>query len=162
MLRRRRSPLRRTAPRLPLLAGVAALIVVFALLWTARTDARGEAARAAAERFYAYEQTGDFGSSWELFHDYMKTKFNKDGYIQTRAHVFMQDFGVTAFEADVGAPQKLNAWRMSRELPALPEVYRIPVTLTYESKFGIFRIVQDVFMTEEHGEWLLLWGYPAE
>ncbi|MDR7002827.1 hypothetical protein [Neobacillus niacini] len=49
------------------------------------------------EEFYGYEQDSDFASSWRLFHSVMKQKFNKSDYIQTRAHVFMNDFGVETF-----------------------------------------------------------------
>ncbi|MCI3927125.1 hypothetical protein MO973_43830 [Paenibacillus sp. TRM 82003] len=149
-------------PQSILLIGAALLIGALVLLLRSGSNADAPEARAAADAFYAYERTGDFGSSWELFHPYMKTKFNKDAYIQTRAHVFMQDFGVSTFEVDVGEPHKLDSWRMAPDLPALPSVYRLPVRLTYESKFGVFHIEQEVFMALERGEWLLLWAYPLD
>ncbi|KAA2301856.1 hypothetical protein FY526_22830, partial [Clostridioides difficile] len=87
MLRRRN--------RNALLKKIGFIAIIVLLLWLiARTipylfhaDTSDEAA-AVAEEFYKYEQTGDFGSSWELFHPLMKERFPKSAYVQNRAHIF--------------------------------------------------------------------------
>jgi hypothetical protein len=159
LLRRRAFPLRRRM-RLPILISSSiALLVCVSLLLFPRTDAGGAEARKVAEQFYAYEQSGDFGSAWELLHPYLKSKFKKDAYIQTRAHVFMQDFGVSTFEVQLGEPKRLTGWKMTVDTPSIDLVYNIPVKLSYASKFGIFHITQDVFLAKEVEEWRLLWSY---
>lgn len=66
-------------------------------------------AKEVAEEFYSYEQEGEFSSSWELFHSSMKKKFTKGHYIQDRAHVFMNHFGVDTFTYTLSKPEKLKS-----------------------------------------------------
>ncbi|PWW29418.1 hypothetical protein DFO73_10449 [Cytobacillus oceanisediminis] len=109
--------------------------------------------------FYAYEQKGEFSSSWELFHSNMKQKFSKGHYIQDRAHVFMNHFGVDSFTFTLGKPEKLNSWRMSEEGSVIKPAYKIIVIQTFEGKYGKFDIEQDVYVGQEKGKWRILWDY---
>lgn len=116
-------------------------------------------AKRTVEAFYNYEEKSDFASAWELFHPLMKQRFTRRGYIQDRNHVFMGHFDVSTFEYTVGDPKLLKTWKMSREADPLTEVYRIPITQTFKSKFGTFTLSQDVFVTNEEDEWVILWSY---
>ncbi|MCS0654776.1 hypothetical protein [Cytobacillus firmus] len=112
-----------------------------------------------AEKFYSYEQDGEFSSSWELFHPSMKQKFTKGHYIQDRAHVFMNHFGVDTFTYTLGNPEKLKSWRMSKEDTAIKEVYKLTVIQTFKGKYGNFDIEQDIFVGKEKDDWTIMWDY---
>lgn len=142
-------------------AGVAVLTaaaVLVAILTLFLSNERNEA-KEIVDTFYRYEQAGDFGSSWELFHPFMKKKFPKDVYIQRRAHVFMQDFGVETFDYRIDEVEKLSSWSMSDENKPLHDVYRVRVIQTFHSAFGVFEIHQDVFVAKEKGEKNILFPY---
>lgn len=113
----------------------------------------------AVDKFYSYEQNGEFSSSWELFHSNMKKKFTKGHYIQDRAHVFMNHFGVETFTYTLGKPEKLKSWKMSKEEEAIKPIYKITVIQTFKGKYGNFDIEQEVFVGKEKGEWKILWDY---
>ncbi|RKD22100.1 hypothetical protein BEP19_13365 [Ammoniphilus oxalaticus] len=116
------------------------------------------------EKFYAYEQAGDFGSSWELFHPLMKEKFNKQQYIQARARVFLEDFGVETFEVRIGELVEESSWRMSPLSPVLTDTQKAPVLLVYHSIFGDLQIRQDVYVAldEENSDYRILWAYSQQ
>ncbi|HZG84181.1 hypothetical protein [Paenibacillus sp.] len=120
-----------------------------------------EAAKDVVDTFYSLEKESNFAEAWELFHPNMKAKFEKNHYIQDRNHVFMQHFGVTTFEYELGAAKKMEGWTMSMQpdAPPIDVVYRVPVVQHYKSKFGTFDLVQDVFVAKHEGEWLILWSY---
>lgn len=112
------------------------------------------------EEFYSLEANGEFGQSWELFHSGMKKEFpNKSVYIQARAHVFMQDMEVETFKFKIGDSKKRKKWKMGKGSKTFKEVFEIPVTLNYESRFGKFVIEQNCLVVKEKGEWKLLWDY---
>jgi hypothetical protein len=111
------------------------------------------------EKFYRYEQEGDFSSSWGLFHTAMKERFSKGNYIQDRAHVFMNHFGVETFTYTLGKHEEVDTWKMSKTGPALKNVYKFLVTQTYKGKYGNFDLKQEVFAIEEKGEWKIAWDY---
>lgn len=116
-------------------------------------------AAALVEQFYKDEQIGDYGSAWELFHPLMQERFSKAEYIQKRAHITMQDFGVKSFEFSLGAPKLLPGWKMSGEAEELPVVYEIIVTQKFKSPYGNFEIVQPCYAAQATGKWRLLWSY---
>ena len=116
-------------------------------------------AKSVVKEFYNYEQEGKFADSWELFHSQMKNKFEKGHYLQDRAHVFMNHFGVTSFEYTLSGVDKVTNWKMSEDSKPIHTVYRVTVTQTYKGKYGNFDINQEVFATEEKDEWKILWNY---
>ncbi|KAF0996608.1 hypothetical protein [Geobacillus sp. TFV-3] len=146
----------RTAVLILVLAAVCAIVLSF-VLSSERRDARQ-----VVQTFYHYEQAGDFGSSWELFHPLMKKKFPKDVYIQRRTHVFMQDFGAKTFEYRIDDIESLPSWSMSDRSKPLKNVYRVRVIQTFHSAFGVFEIHQDVFVAKEKGEWKILFPYNSK
>ncbi|MFD1708259.1 hypothetical protein ACFSCZ_16200 [Siminovitchia sediminis] len=113
----------------------------------------------AVDEFYQYEQEGNFSQSWEMFHPYMKEKFSKGHYLQDRAHVFFNHFGVETFEYMLGEPEKVENWQPADEGPELEVVYKVPVTQVYEGKYGNFILIQDVYAVKDEEEWLILWDY---
>ncbi|MDQ0722175.1 hypothetical protein ABGV43_27550 [Paenibacillus amylolyticus] len=161
MLRRRN--------RNALLKKIGFITIIVLLLWLiARTipylfqaDTTDEAA-AVAEEFYKYEQTGDFGSSWELFHPLMKERFPKSAYVQNRAHIFMQHFGVETFELEMEKPEREFDVTVIDGVKPFSEAYRIRVTQKYSGTFGQFDIVQTCYLVEDGDEWTLLWYYPNQ
>jgi hypothetical protein len=92
----------------------------------------------------------------------MKQYFEKAAYIQKRAHIIMQDFGVTTFQVEVGSPTRITDWKMSAESAPLPVVYEIIVTESFHSPYGNFEIVQPCYATYDSGKWTLLWSYQAD
>ncbi|MFC4401832.1 hypothetical protein [Gracilibacillus xinjiangensis] len=116
-------------------------------------------AEQALELFYSYEQTGDFSNSWELFHSFMKEKFEKNNYIQERDNMFRENFGVNSFDYSYTKIDKLPKWRMSEELPEIVDVYHYTVTQSFTSKYGRLEIRQPVYVTLEGDQWVILWYY---
>lgn len=111
------------------------------------------------DMFYAFEQTGDFSDSWAMFHPLMKKKFTKGHYLQDRAHVFMNHFGVTTFSYSVGEATKIKKWKMEKGAEPIDVVYKVTVSQVFKGKYGNFTLVQDVFATQVDGEWKVLWNY---
>ncbi len=111
------------------------------------------------ETFYQYEQQGDFSNSWELFHTYMKNKFDKSSYIQDRAHVFLEHFGVDTFEFSVSDAEEIENYQLDQENSFPQKAYRLNVTYYYESKYGYLEIHQPVIVLAEDQEWRILWEY---
>lgn len=114
------------------------------------------------EQFFELEQEGDFGSSWELFHSQMKQRFNKDQYIQSRAHVFMQDMDTKSFTFKLGDKDEHDEWRAQEDGPALKNVHEVIVYQTFHTKFGKFTIEHPCYVVQEKGEWRLLWDYNLD
>jgi len=142
------------------------VVVVVWMTWinVSRMFSPSESSKAleAVEQFYKYEQVGDFGSAWELFHPYMQQRFAKSDYIQKRAHIIMQDFGVRTFEVNTGTPKLVKDWRMSQDAELIAEVYEIDVTEVFHSPYGNFEIVQPCYAAYHSGQWTLLWSYQNE
>ncbi|NMD68789.1 hypothetical protein HHO41_00715 [Bacillus sp. DNRA2] len=114
------------------------------------------------EQFYKLEQEGDFGSSWDLFHSQMKERFNKDQYIQSRAHVFMQDMDAHSFTFELGDTKKHHEWQATDGGKPLKNVHEVIVLQTFHSKFGHFTIEHPCYVVKEKGEWKLLWDYKQD
>lgn len=111
------------------------------------------------QQFYSYEQTGDYGSAWELFHPQMKDIYTKDYYIQLRAHIFMQQLNATQTRLTLGKPEKLGEWQLSEGAQPLSHVYRLSAEQRFLSSFGLLTMRQDVFAVKEADSWLLLWSF---
>lgn len=116
-------------------------------------------AKQTVRQFYDYEKEGKFAESWGMFHSTMQEKFSKSHYIQDRAHVFMNHFGVTTFQYSLGRTTKIGTWSMSEEAEPLEDVYRTTIRQTYEGKYGNFLLEQKVYSTKEDGRWTVLWDY---
>ncbi|REE92789.1 hypothetical protein A8990_10387 [Paenibacillus taihuensis] len=145
-----------------LLLGAVIVLVVW-LSWRNFSGLFGsgddEQAQAAVEQFYEYEQQGDYGSAWELFHPEMQQRFNKAEYIQNRAHILMQDFGVNTFDVHIGSPTRIADWKMSADAAPIPLVYEFHVEESFHSEYGNFTINQPCFAAYESGKWKVLWSY---
>lgn len=135
------------------------VVLLFFSVRGALQSSKEEEAVSVVNEFYTYEQEGDFGSSWELFHSQMKEKYKKPDYVQTRAHVFMQHFGTNTFKYELSKPERNYDIQLVEGKETLGEVFMITVSQTYYSSFGNFKIVQPVYVTEESGEWRLLWSF---
>lgn len=138
------------------------LLVFTGLVWLfvrGLFSSPGEQAQEAVDEFYQYEQEGNFSESWEMFHPFIKEKFAKGHYLQDRAHVFMNHFGVESFTYSLGEPEELEKWQPASEGPELSLVYKVPVVQVYKGKYGNFSLQQDVFVVQEKEDWLILWDY---
>ncbi len=131
-------------------------LVVYAIVQFFSTEREVEKV---VEQFYQYEQNGDFSNSWEMFHSSMKNRFDKSDYIQDRAHVFLEHFGVNTFDFTISEPVKIENYQMTTELANTQTVYRLIVTYIYQSKYGYLEIDQPVILAEEDQEWRILWEY---
>ncbi|SFJ46184.1 hypothetical protein SAMN04487936_102264 [Halobacillus dabanensis] len=136
------------------LALVAAIAITFFILTRPSHQASNT-----VEQFYGYEQQGKFSDSWELFHPQMREKFSKGHYIQDRAHVFMNHFGVETFEFTIGDIKKIDQWKMEKGAKPLTNVYHTVVIQTFKGKYGQFRLHQDLYVVKEKEEWRILWDY---
>ncbi|WP_281974796.1 hypothetical protein [Halobacillus litoralis] len=116
-------------------------------------------AESVVEEFYIYEQKAQFSDSWELLHSQMKDKFTKGHYIQDRAHVFMNHFGVETFSFTINDVKKMDEWSMEKGSKPLKGVYYMTVVQTFKGKYGHFRLHQDVYVAKEKEEWKILWDY---
>jgi hypothetical protein len=151
-MRRRKNPL-------PLLfMGIGGIILIF--LFISVIGGGGERSpEQVIEEFYEYEQKGDFGNSWEMFHSEMKKKFGKSSYIQTKNHVFLGHMGVDTFEVEVGEIETLKKFPFSKNGPVFKDVRSAKVDLLFESQFGEMTISQVCYVAQEKGEWKILWNY---
>lgn len=116
-------------------------------------------AQAVVEQFYEFEQQGDYGSAWDLFHPEMQKRFAKANYIQNRAHVMMQDFGVNSFDVHIGSATRVTDWKMAEGAASIPVVYQFNVEEAFHSEYGNFTIVQPCYAAYDSGKWKLLWSY---
>ncbi|MFC4557652.1 hypothetical protein ACFO3D_05445 [Virgibacillus kekensis] len=110
-------------------------------------------------QFYRFEQDGDFSDSWEMFHPLMKEKFSKGHYLQDRAHVFMNHFGITTFSYSLSEAVELKNWKLEKDAKPIDLVYKVTVSQVFKGKYGRFTLVQDVYTTLVDGEWKVLWDY---
>lgn len=156
VVRRRRGAFRRPAvPIVIVVLLVSALVLLLACLWGV-SDARK--AKAMVVKFYAHEQNGEFGSSWELFHPQMKALYPKEAYIEARTRL-MQQLGARPAGVEIGDGKKQGSWRMAEEADPVADVYRIEVAQRMDTVFGRLEIRQAVFAAKADGQWTLLWPF---
>ncbi|UOQ94631.1 hypothetical protein MUO14_06690 [Halobacillus shinanisalinarum] len=139
------------------LAFLIAVIILIGALFLRQTPS--QQAKKTVQSFYEYEQEARFAESWGLFHPLMKEKFTKGHYIQDRAHVFMNHFGVTTFSYSLSNMEKVEGWSMTKDADSIGVVYATTVVQTFKGKYGTFDLHQEVFVTEVEGDWLILWDY---
>ncbi|MFC7785947.1 hypothetical protein ACFQWC_15740 [Rossellomorea sp. GCM10028870] len=150
---RRRSPV-------PLVIGViASILIVVALFMIVGESREPDTPEEVIKEFYQFEQSGDFGNAWELFHPEMQNKFPKSSYIQTKNHVFMGHMGVDEFEVEVGKIEKLEKFTFNEEGLTFKNVRKAEVDLFFDSQFGELTISQTCYVALEEGEWKILWDY---
>ncbi len=111
------------------------------------------------EEFYTYEQKGDFTKSWELFHPYMKERWDKTAYINDRAHVFMGHFGAETFDYSIEFVDKFKEWKMSKDSKLFQIAYKFKVLQAYKGKYGKFTFQQEVYVVQNKDKWQILWDY---
>ncbi|WP_199880592.1 hypothetical protein [Bacillus massiliglaciei] len=149
--------MRRHRKPLPVILAALAVILVSGF-WLLRMPGGGP--EKTVREFYEYESNADFSSSYELLHEEMKERFpERAGYVQNKSHVFLQHMEVETFSFKVGNAEKVKNWKMDAEHKAHKTAYEVPVTLEFESRFGIFTIEQNCYAVKEKGEWKLLWDY---
>jgi hypothetical protein len=151
-MRRRKIPV-------PLLLIVIGCILLILFFLSVLGDGKERSPDVVIEEFYQYEQNGDFGNSWEMFHSEMKKKFGKSSYIQTKNHVFLGHMGVDTFEVKVGEIEKIKKFSFSKDGLKFKNVRSAKVDLLFESQFGVLTISQVCYVAQEKGEWKILWNY---
>jgi len=134
-------------------------IIIFIFSFFSFSKSPKDQATKAINEFYTFEQSGNFSESWEMFHPLMQQKFDKGYYIQDRAHVFMNHFGVTTFTYSLNEPSEVTNWSMEGEDEPIDQAFQFTISQSYNSKYGNFKIVQNVYVTELEGEWRILWDY---
>lgn len=135
---------------------VIAILVLFTFSFFGRQSATP---KGLVDQFYQYEQKGDFGSAWDLFHAEMKERFSKNAYVTERSHIYMSHFGVTTFAYSIVGEEELAKWKMAEAGPLFTNVTKVTVELQFHSKFGVFTMIQDVFVVKEDGSLKLLWEF---
>jgi hypothetical protein len=151
-MRRKRSPV-------PLILLGIGIIFFIVLITTITGKEEVKSPEQVIKEFYKYEQKGDFGNSWELFHSQMKKKFDKSSYIQTKNHVFLGHMGVDTFKVKIGETKKMKNFTFSKEGPKFKDVRSTEVDLLFDSQFGVLTISQVCYVAQEKGEWKILWSY---
>ncbi|CAM3955741.1 hypothetical protein [Mesobacillus thioparans] len=136
-----------------------ALAILLILIFSMSFFRPSNQATSVVERFYSYEQEGNFSDSWDLFHPYMKEKFPKASFIQDRAHVFIGHFGAESFTFEVGKSKKLKNWKAAEDQPAFKTVYEFTVTQSYTGKYGKFSFKQYVYVVKHKNKWTIVWNY---
>ena len=48
---------------------------------------------------------------------------------------------------------------MAKDSKVFAEVYEVPLTLYFDSKYGQFQLEQNCYVVKEEGEWYMLWDY---
>ena len=109
--------------------------------------------------FYHYEQEGDFGSAWELFHPVMKERFSKNAYVTERSHIYMGHYGVSTFTYEILEEEEVQNWKMAKDQEAFPTAYRLTAEQQFKSKFGTFKVVQDIYAVQHEDEWKIVWDF---
>jgi hypothetical protein len=152
---------KKSGPSKGMITGIILIVSILAIFLSMKFAffSPSNQAKEKVDEFYGYEADGDFANSWNLFHSLMKEKFSKGNYIQDRAHVFMNHFGVETFTYTIGKPEEVKKWKMSNAGPLLKNVYKVLVTQTYKGKYGNFDLKQEVFVAKEKGEWRIMWDY---
>ncbi|WP_223701106.1 hypothetical protein [Sutcliffiella deserti] len=148
----------RIHPVIVLSLGIGVIVLFVYLLSTILISAEGKAERL-VEDFYAYEQEGDYGRSWELMHSSMQERFQRGSYIQDRAHVFNNHFGAETFTYNVSDAEKLKSWKMVKDGETFDLAYKFKVEQTYKGKYGHFLFVQYVYVVKEEKDWRIVWDY---
>lgn len=110
-------------------------------------------------QFYEFEQSGDFGDSWQLLHPLMQERFDRAAYVQDRAHVFIGHFGAETFSFDIREEKKRKNWKMVKDGKTFETVYEFQVEKNYHGKYGHFLFVQYVYVVRVNKEWRILWDY---
>ncbi|MFD2637344.1 hypothetical protein [Piscibacillus salipiscarius] len=136
-----------------------AIVVLFFMSFVNFKKSPEEEATETVHKFYQFEQDGAFSHSWELFHPLMQKKFEKGYYIQDRAHVFMNHFGVQSYTYSLSGPTEVQDWSMESGAEVIERLYKFEIAKTYKGKYGNFTIVQDVYATELEDGWRVLWDY---
>jgi len=163
MLRRRRRPLRQMSVLILIAILAWGAWQIYGWLQSSFGSSRESDIAGVVDAFYAAEQQGDFGSSWELFHSDMHKRFSKESYIETRAHVFFNHFGVQTFQYAVGQPELVGDWRMEPNASKLQYVYAVNVKSVFLSPiFGQFELEQMNYVAQENDEWRILWDYRRD
>lgn len=143
------------------LAAAAGIMLLGFLIWLVSSSDSG--AEEAVDSFYQYESQADFGMSWDLLHSEMKARFPvRADYVQNKSHVFLQHMDVETFSYQVGSAEKHREWRMEDGGKVHKAVYEVPVTLSFDSRFGRLEMEQSCFAVKEKGEWKLLWDYEFD
>lgn len=151
----RKSPLRGIVLILVGLAMVTGLIwLIISLLANP-----SEKATEVVDQFYKYEQDGDFSESWSLFHSSIQEKFEMEYYIQDRARILMNGFGVETFTYKLSKPEKVKNWKIDMDSQPFEAAFKVNVTQNFNSRYGKFSIFQEVFVVKEEKQWKVLWDY---
>ncbi|WP_423408279.1 hypothetical protein AABM38_21955 [Heyndrickxia sp. MSNUG] len=143
---------------LPIFIGISILVFIFIVLRIFMFGLSNQATQT-VEKFYAYEQEGNFSDSWSLFHPYMKQRFTKSEFIQDRAHVFIGHFGAETFTYEISKAEKFDKWTPENGQNVVKNGYKMVVTQNYNGKYGNFNFQQVVYVVKHKGEWVILWDY---
>jgi hypothetical protein len=150
---------RRPSSKLPLLIIMIVIIVLVIMMIRVLPGFGEEDPVEIVEAFYQYEQEGDFGSAWELFHPMMQERFSKNGYVTERSHIYMSHYGVETFSFKLSEAEEVQNWKMAEDEEKIPTAFRIEVQQTFNSKFGTFTVVQEVYVVKVEEVWVIVWEF---
>jgi hypothetical protein len=151
--------MRRRSSKLPFLIIMIVLIVLVIMFIRILPSFGEQDPIDVVEEFYQYEQEGDFGSAWELFHPNMQERFSKNAYVTERSHIYMSHYGVETFSFKLAEAEEVQNWKMSSDSEKFANAYRIEAEQTFKSKFGTFKVVQDIYVVKVEEEWMVVWEF---
>ena len=150
---------RRSAIRLPIIIVVVVVILLVIMIGRVMSGLGKQDPEDVVAAFYRYEQEGDFGSAWELFHPVMQERFSKNAYVTERSHIYMSHYGVETFSFELGKEEDVQNWKMAKDAEEFEYASRVEVEQTFKSKFGIFKVIQDIYVVEEEDGWRIVWAF---
>lgn len=150
---------RRSQIRLPVIIVVVVVILLVIMIVKVMPGLGKQDPNDVVAAFYQYEQEGDFGSAWELFHPVMQERFSKNAYVTERSHIYMSHYGVETFSFVLGKEEDVQNWKMAKDTEEFAYATRVEVEQTFKSKFGIFKVIQDIYVVEEDDGWRIVWEF---
>lgn len=115
--------------------------------------------RYVTHRYTYYEESGDFGSAWNMLHSLMKSKVNQATYVQTKSQIYLNDFKATAYHYKIKRIRHLNTWYLTKKNP-VHNVYRVTIDESFNSQFGRKIMIYNIYFardSKDRNRWCVLW-----
>ncbi|WEG13748.1 hypothetical protein PU629_05115 [Pullulanibacillus sp. KACC 23026] len=116
--------------------------------------------RSVTRTFMYYEQSGDYGSSWEMLHSDMKAQMKQSTYVETKSQIYLNDFKAQSFSYKIEHIRHLSAWHPSNSSKTYDNVYEVTVAQSFDSQFGDETLTSQLFLARDkknQSKWSILW-----
>ncbi len=116
--------------------------------------------RSITRTFMNDEKQGNYGSSWDLLHSYMKKDFPQSDYEKMRSQLFLNDFKATSISYRILHIKHLSSWSPTTSAPKFNDVYKVTLSETFDSQFGEERLQSLLYLARDSKNderWRILW-----